>query len=150
MKRSKLKSLHPFLENGIIRVGGRLSKSALPYTTKFPIILPSTHNFTISVATHMHLKSFHSGPNALLALIRSEYWPINGRHLVRNIVRSCVACFKARPISGEQLMADLHSRRVNIAAPFQNVGIDLCGPFYIWLFLSVLQLRLSISNWLRS
>lgn len=131
LKTSKLTSLHPFLDNGIIRVGGRLSNSSLPYSTKFPIILPSSHSFTISLASYHHKRAFHCGPNALIAILRSEYWPLNGRHLARKVVRSCITCFKARPISGEQFMADLPSTRVNIANPFQNVGIDLCGPFYV-------------------
>lgn len=115
----------------MIRVGGRLSNSALPYTTKFPIILPSSHSFTISLATYIHLKSFHSGQNALLATTWSEYWPINGRHLVRRIVCSYIACFKTRPITVVQLMADLPTMRVNMTAPFQKVSIDLCEPFYV-------------------
>jgi len=38
--RSKLNSLAPFMQNGLILVGGRLSNSGLAKEQKYPIVLP--------------------------------------------------------------------------------------------------------------
>lgn len=45
-RQSPLAKLNPFLENDLLRVGGRLKYSDLNYTSKHPIILPKKHNFT--------------------------------------------------------------------------------------------------------
>ncbi|GFX12452.1 integrase catalytic domain-containing protein [Trichonephila clavipes] len=44
---SKLRNLKPFIDSdGLLRVGGRLSNSYLPYVNKHPAILPGNHNLT--------------------------------------------------------------------------------------------------------
>lgn len=54
----KILNLNPFLDNdGVLRVGGRLAKSELPYDTKHPIILPKRDRFTtllIDDSHHVH------------------------------------------------------------------------------------------------
>ena len=43
---SILKTLHPFIDNeGLIRVGGSLQHSTLPYQTRHQTILPANHHF---------------------------------------------------------------------------------------------------------
>jgi len=45
--RSSLKTLHPFIDKeGLLRVGGRLQQSTLPYQTMHQMILLSNHHFT--------------------------------------------------------------------------------------------------------
>ncbi|GFQ71838.1 integrase catalytic domain-containing protein [Trichonephila clavata] len=47
LPNSKIKNLNPFLDrDGILRVGGRLGNSDLPYVAKYPAILPSNHKLT--------------------------------------------------------------------------------------------------------
>ena len=43
-KRSQLLSLTPFLQDGLVRVGGRLDRANISYSARHPIILPkNTH-----------------------------------------------------------------------------------------------------------
>ncbi|GBN29577.1 hypothetical protein AVEN_119816-1 [Araneus ventricosus] len=129
---SKLKSLSPFLDSqGILRVGGRLRNSILPYNSKHPILLPAKHKVTDMIIQYCHKIQFHSGPQALLYNIRQKFWPLNGRNLSRKIVHSCVTCFKANPKISSQKMGDLPEDRVNPNFVFNSVGIDFAGPFYI-------------------
>ncbi|GBM69371.1 hypothetical protein AVEN_272189-1 [Araneus ventricosus] len=129
---SKLKSLSPFLDSqGILRVGGRLRNSILPYNSKHPILLPAKHKVTDMIIQYYHKIQFHSGPQALLYNIRQKFWPLNGRNLCRKIVHSCVTCFKANPKISSQKMGDLPEDRVNPNFVFNSVGIDFSGPFYI-------------------
>ncbi|KAM8718572.1 hypothetical protein ACLKA7_001302 [Drosophila subpalustris] len=62
----------------------------------------------------------------------TKYWIINCRKLARNAVRSCIICFRLRPVLGNQLMGALPKGRVqgNIH-PFQRAGLDFGGP--IWM-----------------
>ncbi|GBM16301.1 hypothetical protein AVEN_194043-1 [Araneus ventricosus] len=127
---SKLKSLSPFLDSQrILRVGGRIRNSILPYSSKHPILLPAKHKVTDMIIQYYHKIQFHSGPQALLYNIRQKFWPLNGRNLCRKIVHSCVTCFKANPKISSQKMGDLPEDRVNFV--FNSVGIDFAGPFYI-------------------
>lgn len=50
---SILNKLNPFLDHdGILRIGGTLSQSNLPYDVKHPRILPSKHEFTNILIRH--------------------------------------------------------------------------------------------------
>ncbi|GFU46779.1 integrase catalytic domain-containing protein [Trichonephila clavipes] len=64
---SKLKNLNPFIDSdGLLRVGGRLSNSDLPYVNKPPAILPGNHNLTVQIIAHFHRKNLHTGASSLL------------------------------------------------------------------------------------
>ncbi|XP_054719569.1 uncharacterized protein LOC129229310 isoform X2 [Uloborus diversus] len=130
--RSKLSSLNVFLDkNKVMRVGGRLSHADLSYATKHPMVLPAKHPLTSIILRNVHLKYLHVGPQALLHQVRQKFWPLNGRNSCRKIVRNCVICFKNRPVTVSQIMAELPKDRVNPSYPFFVTGIDFCGPFFI-------------------
>ncbi|GFT73455.1 retrovirus-related Pol polyprotein from transposon 17.6 [Trichonephila clavipes] len=64
---SKLINLNPFIDSdGLLRVGGRLSNSDLPYVSKHPAILPGNHNLTVQIIVHFHRKNLHTGASSLL------------------------------------------------------------------------------------
>lgn len=131
---SKLLTLNPFVDElGVIRVGGRLRNADIPYEQKYPIVLPSHHAFTELLIRHEHYKQLHAGAQHLLSTIRSTYWPLAGKTTVRRVLRKCIVCFRARPVSTEQLMGNLPKIRLTPARPFQNCGVDYAGPFNIKL-----------------
>ncbi|GBO30480.1 hypothetical protein AVEN_33752-1 [Araneus ventricosus] len=106
LPNSKLRNLNPFLDSdGVLRVGGRLGNSDLPYVTKYPAILPNRHKLTNQIIAYFHLKNLHIGASSLLHCARERFWPLNGRSLCRKIVYECIICFKARPIVTSQLIA---------------------------------------------
>jgi hypothetical protein len=130
--KSQVNSLFPFLDkNGIMRAGGRLANSGLNYDRKFPVILPKNHRLTMLIIEMVHKKYLHIGPQALLFQVRQRFWPINGRNMCRKIFHQCIVCFKAKPITEEQLMGNLPKERVTQNFPFNCVGVDFCGPFQI-------------------
>ncbi|GFX14096.1 hypothetical protein TNCV_613011 [Trichonephila clavipes] len=64
---SKLRNLNPFIDSdGLLRVGGRLSNSNLPYVNKHPAILPGNHNLNVQIIAHFHRKNLHTGASSLL------------------------------------------------------------------------------------
>ncbi|GFW89609.1 integrase catalytic domain-containing protein [Trichonephila clavipes] len=64
---NKLRNLNPFIDSDrLLRVGGRLSNSDLPYVNKHPAILPGNHNLTVQIIVHFHRKNLHTGASSLL------------------------------------------------------------------------------------
>lgn len=130
--KSRLKSLNPFIDqNNLIRVGGRLSKSQLTEQQKFPIVLPAHHKITKMLFIYEHKRLLHAGPQALLASIHTQFWPLRGREVARLTVRQCIICFKYRPTTLEPLMAPLPRQRTIVQRPFTHTGVDFCGPIGI-------------------
>ena len=131
-RSSKLLSLNPFLENEVIRVGGRIKNSSQPYERKHPIVLPKGHYLTKQVLKEEHERLLHCGIQNLLYSIRERYWPISGRNACKNIVQNCITCFRVNPKDSiNYLMGDLPDYRVNPNFAFTNVGTDFGGPFLL-------------------
>ncbi|XP_060665803.1 uncharacterized protein LOC132798101 [Drosophila nasuta] len=130
-KSSSIASLLPFIvQFGLLRVGGRLANSTLPYDARHPIILPRRHPITLALIAHQHEKNLHVGARALLAKIRLQYWPIGGLRTVSKVVRNCIECFRAKPTVLEPIMASLPKERFLNSRAFATSGVDYCGPFY--------------------
>lgn len=130
--KSKLKCLNPFLDDsGIIRVGGRLSNSSLPFNRRHPILLPSKGKITRLIFEYEHKRLFHVGPQALLSSIHQRYWPIRGRSRASTVVHNCVRCSRHDPKLLVQYMAPLPKSRVTVERPFARCGVDFCGPIFV-------------------
>jgi hypothetical protein len=66
---SSLKTLHPFIDQeGLLRVGGRLQQSNLPYQAMQQMILPPNHHFTKLVVSAKHIRLHHARPQLLTAI----------------------------------------------------------------------------------
>ncbi|XP_053698661.1 uncharacterized protein LOC128745608 [Sabethes cyaneus] len=129
-KNSRLKALSPLLSNGILRVGGRLRNAPVTYNQRHPMILPNRHPLTDLILKFYHLNNFHAGPQLMTAVVRERFWPLRVRDLARQVVHSCVKCFRCKPEVMEQLMGELPPERVTPAFPFLRTGVDYCGPFF--------------------
>ncbi|XP_063981499.1 uncharacterized protein LOC135164772 [Diachasmimorpha longicaudata] len=124
--------LHPFIDDkGILRVGGRLTQSELPFNRKHPILLPSKHLVTDMLIRRVHQSNYHAGIQTTLYILRSKYWILNGKDQIRKIVHSCLECIRQRPKFAHAQMADLPKFRVNEAPAFAKTGVDFFGPILI-------------------
>ncbi|XP_029157227.1 uncharacterized protein LOC114929730 [Nylanderia fulva] len=130
--KSSILSLNPFLgEDGLIRVGGRLSHAPLSFSVKHPIILAS-HPLVALVLYHVHLKSLHAGLQLTLATLRREYWVLRARSLAKLTIFRCVICTRERATIPFQQMGDLPRVRVTPPArAFLNCGLDYAGPVLV-------------------
>ncbi|XP_015123257.1 uncharacterized protein LOC107045476 [Diachasma alloeum] len=130
--KSKLQGLNPVLDSsGIIRVGGRLSKSELPYEQKYPILLPKNHHITEMIVRHAHQEHAHAAVSATLYALRRRFWSMGGRNYIRQLLFKCIPCIKAKPPTVDYIMGDLPQARVTKARSFLNVGVDYCGSFMV-------------------
>jgi hypothetical protein len=127
-----IQRLAPFLdEDEIIRVGGRLSNSRLCFNEKHPALLPRSHRFTRLLIEHTHKVHLHPGLKTLHFLLLQNVWILSPQRTIRSVIARCNKCFKVRPIPLEPPMAPLPAHRVQQLKPFQCVGIDFTGPFFV-------------------
>lgn len=130
----QMRKLNPFVdENGILRVGGRLSRSGLEFEHKHPALLPRKSRVTYLIIEAIHHENCHPGINTVQYLITQQFWILSPKRAIRHCLSKCVKCFRARPIPLEPFMGDLPASRVNQVKPFSVVGVDYAGPFRIKL-----------------
>ena len=127
---SNILSLHPFIgEDGLLHVGGRLTKAPISYFQKHPILLSSKDPLTKLILTTKHIRLLHCGPTLLCSTIGLEYYITGIKQLARRICRQCVSCRKIASKAQQQLMGQLPESRLKEAPAFTICGVDYAGPF---------------------
>ena len=131
-RQNNIYKLDPVLDEGLLRVGGRLNKSAMPDEAKRPMILPKDHHICILLLRHIHENFGHAGRNHILSTLRQQYWIVNANSTACKVLTKYVICKRTRGRMGEQKMADLPKVRLRAdLPPFSNVGVDYFGPFEV-------------------
>ena len=132
-KGSKLFKLDPFIdENGVLRVGGRLKLSSMPFEVKHPAILPKSGHISELIIRHYHERVQHQGRGFTTTEIRSHgYWIVGMNRAVSSVIHKCVQCRQLRGSLNCQKMANLSEDRTEAAAPFTYCGMDCFGPFIV-------------------
>ncbi|XP_078384040.1 uncharacterized protein LOC144666486 [Oculina patagonica] len=128
-KTSSLYRLDPFVDAGLLRVGGRLNNADIPDESKHPVILPRKSYVTTLIIRHTHEQLGHAGRGHVLAKLRERYWIIKANSAVRQLISSCVTCRRIKSTPQDQKMADLPEDRLTPAPPFTYVGVDYFGPY---------------------
>ena len=74
----------------------------------------------------------HGGVKSTLTELRSRFWVVKGRSVVRQILHQCAVCkrFEGQPYRAPP-PPPLQSFRVEEAPPFTHTGVDLAGPLYV-------------------
>lgn len=122
-------------KEGLLRVGGRIRRSELPFESKHPLLLPSSHRLSYLIIEDVHRKYLHPGLNCLRNLIVQQYWILSSRRAIRKVLSNCYRCFRASPkFYPPPGMADLPSFRVLQVKPFSHVAVDFCGPFSVTVY----------------
>ena len=119
-------------DQGLLRINGRLRLADnLPYDTKYPVLLPKHDHLTRLIVFDTHETLGHgTGVEHTLTQLRARFWIINGRCVVRSIIKSCPACrrrFSTQTAS--QMMAPLPKPRLHSLRAFDKIGIDYAGLF---------------------
>ncbi|XP_050356528.1 uncharacterized protein LOC126777526 [Nymphalis io] len=130
-KKSGLSNLYPFLDkNGIMRVGGRLEQADIRYDMKHPVIIPAKSHLSRLLICDAHEKTMHGGPQLMLNFLRTRYWIVRAKELVKKHFRKCVICLRYSKASN-QLMGQLPGVRLKPSKPFKSAGVDYAGPINI-------------------
>ena len=119
-------------DHGLWRCGGRLNNSEMPSPAKHPVLLDKSHHLTRLIIWDCHRRVMHSGTKATLTELRSKYWILGGRQLVRKLLHKCVTCRKSQGKAYRPPLAPpLPGFRVKQARPFSSTGVDFAGPLYV-------------------
>lgn len=128
--KSNLKSLTPFIDgNNVLRATGRLQNASIPYSQKYPILLPKKCFVTELIIRYEHLLTLHGTLKLTISSLSQLYWIVNCVREVSRVIGKCITCYRLRAQAASQLMGSLPFDRVNEAKVFSIVGIDYCGPF---------------------
>ena len=131
--KSKLLPLKPVLdEEGILRCDRRLKfADCLPWETRYPIILPRSHQITKLIIKDSHEKNQHGGTNQVLAHLSSRYWIVSAREAIREWEKECFMCRRRKVPPAKQVMAPLPELRTQKSLrAFSQASNDFAGPFY--------------------
>ena len=93
-----------FLDGRIWRCKGRLEKAELPYSARYPALLPKNHPLTVLIIRECHECVIHNGVKETLEEMRSKYWIIYGKQVVLQVLFKCVICqwYEGLPQSAPQ------------------------------------------------
>ena len=121
---------------GLWRCGGRLANADIPYGTKHPVLLPRDYPLTSMIVREAHDRVRHNNRvKETLTEIRTKFWIVKGRSLVRSVIYHCVVC---RRFEGPACRAPppppLPEFRLREEPPFSFTGVDFAGPLYIHSF----------------
>ncbi|XP_066553505.1 uncharacterized protein LOC136721589 [Amia ocellicauda] len=132
-KANKLHKLGPFLDDqGILRVGGRLTHAALHPHVKHPAVLPRDSHVSALLVKHYHERVHHQGRGMTINEIRSNgIWILGCSRAVSSHIYKCTTCRKFRRCTEQQRMANLPEDRMETTPPFTYCGMDCFGPFHI-------------------
>ena len=129
---SRLRALNPFLDkNQLIRVGGRLSNSALSQSQRHPFIVDSRDKLIQLLFNHMHVCLGHCGPSLLLCSVGWRFHVLSARRLSRTVCSQCRTCRQASAKTKPQMLGELPEDRVTQHPAFSTVGVDYAGPFLL-------------------
>lgn len=127
---ARLRKLMPFFDSDrLIRVGGRLSRAHISELAAHPYILPSNSSFTRLLIQHFHRSYVHAGYQTLHNILAQQFWILSPRRTIKGAIRTCMSCFRTRPVPFQPSMADLPVYRVTQLRPFAKTGLDYAGPF---------------------
>ena len=132
--KDKLLQLSPFLQDNILRVGGRTKRSTLCYNTKHPIILNAKEFITRLFLIKCHEICMHFGTEYVKNYVQQNFYVFGLRDAPRSITYRYFDCRRFKGQGLQPPMADLPDIRFpqdQSPVVFTNVGIDHIGPFTV-------------------
>ena len=127
--KSSIVPLYPFMDNGVIRVGGRLAHGySVTEDQRFPLIVSHRSKLASLAINDAHLRTLHGGPTATVAELNWQVWVTQAMKKASACNKKCITCFRFNSGPTQQLMGDLPSSRIE--APeraFSCVGLEFAG-----------------------
>ena len=122
--------LSPFLgEDRLLRLGGRLGRSKLPYDGLHPPIIPGNHPLARPIIRAFHDSMHHAGTDFVLSHVRQHIWITSGREAVKRVRNQCIPCRRFRP---KATLADVHRARLGARKPpYTYTSVDYFGPIEV-------------------
>jgi len=133
-----MKQLNVFMTKGILRCDRRLKNAPLPFDTRFPILLPSTHHYVYLLVRDVHLSHHHVGVTKTIQILREKFYIPRIRQVVKKVLRPCLLCKRLQGLLYRPApLAALPTTRVSETRVFSVVGVDYTGYFNVRIQKSV-------------
>ncbi|KAJ8036637.1 hypothetical protein HOLleu_20672 [Holothuria leucospilota] len=131
LKCGEFKTLSPFVENDLIRVGGRAKSDLISYDMGHPVLLPQKHHVSKLITQHYHSRG-HNGVACTAAKVREKYWILGVHRLAKTVKYRCVTCKVLARKAESQVMASLPKERLApFTPPFFYTSCDYFGPLQV-------------------
>ena len=129
---NKLVKLRPINEDGIIVVGGRTERwMACTWNKQKFVLLPKDSKVSTLIALYEHQNGGHLGLAASISKVRSKYWIVGIRTMMKRIIHACNHCKEKLKALQEQVMSPLPVERIMPSPAFHAVGLDYFGPYMV-------------------
>ena len=118
--------------SGVLRCKGRIAIADVPHETNFPALLPTNHYLSTLLLRDAHERVHHNRVEATLARLRTRFWIVKGRQVVKRTLANCTVC--RRYVGKSYRMSpqsDLPEFRLSQKPAFTYVRVDYAGPLYI-------------------
>ena len=130
-RQSCLISLHPFLEGGLIRMGGRLQQVDAAFDELHPVLVKIC-GVIDQLVLHIHEQMQHAGSATVISELRRQgIWILCSKKLVSSVIRKCRKCSRFLAAPASKQTPPLPRCRVTCKRPFVTTGMDLGGPLYL-------------------
>ena len=131
MKKGEFKTLSPFIQGELIRVGGRVGEGLISYDQRHPVLLPQSHHISKLIVDSVHEQG-HEGVACTAAKVRQRYWILGVHRVAKSVKHRCVVCRKKEHKLESQFMAELpYLRMALFTPPFYYTSVDYFGPFHV-------------------
>ena len=132
LDKGKCIKLRPESKDGILVVGGRTERwLGCTWNQQQFVLLPKDSQISRLIARYEHQSGGHLGLAASISKVRSKYWIIGIRTMMKDIIRKCRHCKEKLKAMHGQAMSPLPIERIQPSPPFMFVGIDYFGPYAV-------------------
>lgn len=133
LESGKYRSLNPVkAESGLWVVGSRLQRhNPMTPDSEPQFLLPTHHHVTTLYMRDAHVSGGHRGRDGTLARFRQKFWTPRGSKLAWSVKSKCQLCKLRDAKLLEQQMGMLPEARLKPSPPFNQVMVDLFGPYKV-------------------
>ena len=129
--KGEFKTLSPYMQDGLIRVGGRIGEGLISYEQMHPVLLPRSHHISKLIVGYVHEQG-HEGVASTAAKVRQRYWILGVHRLAKSVKHKCIVCRKKEHKVEFQFMAELpYLRMAPFTPPFYYTSVDYFGPYHV-------------------
>ena len=118
------------MDNGVIRVGGRLAHGySMTDDQRFLLLVSHRSKLATLAINDAHKRTLHGGPTVPVAEMRRQIWVTQAMKKASACIKKCVTCFRFNSGPTQHLMGNLPSSRIEVPErAFSCVGLDFAGP----------------------
>ena len=130
-RQSSLMSLHPFLEDGLIRMGGRLQQVEATFDELHPILAKKC-GVVDQLVLHIHEQMQPASTATVISELRRQgIWILRSKRSVSSVTRKCRKCSRFLAAPASEQTPPFPRCRVTCERPLETTGMDLGGPLYL-------------------